>query len=168
MLTCQALCRAVVLRGTQALPYSIPTPYSTPNPNPPNTHPHPHPHSSQVRWEGATAGPAAKPFSVRCRPDEDAGKLLRRALRKSALVHMHAHVHVQMHVQVQAQVQVQVQVCSCVVCIGPNIIGGKLLRRSLRESVLAPRPRPQLRPRPTPPPPSPSSGECDAARAGGS
>eukprot|EP00964_Phaeocystis_antarctica_P122065 scaffold85740_cov66-Phaeocystis_antarctica.AAC.24 len=35
---------------------------------------------------------------------------------------------------------------------GPNIIVGKLLHRSLRESVLAPRPRPQLRPRPHPTP----------------
>ena len=74
---------------------------------------------------------------MRCRPDEDAGKLLRRALRKSALVHMHAHMHV--HVHVHAHVHAHAQ---------DN--RGKLLRRWLRESILAPRPRPQLSP--TPPP----------------
>ena len=53
-------------------------------------HPHSDPHPDQVQWEGS--GPAAKPFLVRCRPNEEVGKLLRRALRKSALVHAHVHV----------------------------------------------------------------------------
>ena len=72
---------------------------------------------------------------MRCRPDEDAGKLLRRALRKSALVHMHAHMHVRVHAQVLVLVQVQVQVCSCVVCTGPKSGGRAAAPFVVREHI---------------------------------
>ena len=127
-------------------------------PHPPNTHARPH--SSQVRWAGPTAGPAAKHFSVRCRPDEDAGKLLRRALRKSALVHMHVHAHMHVHVHAHMHVHVlcmRICICMCMCMCMRRITGASCCAVGCARAYwllvfvlsLAPPPphRPHLRPR---------------------
>ena len=89
VLTCQALGRAVVLRGTQVRPYSSPTPHSTPRSNPPTRNPSPSPSSSPSPPHEHTHRPRPVPgaalHACRCTAATRCGAAARRRAHRRAM-----------------------------------------------------------------------------------